>query len=91
MLLHRHLEPELSFGNGETMLVRSALPDYLAGRPLRALEVDTEIGVVEVTRGGRSFIPDPSALAEPADLVTFAVATSALGRLRTFLDKELGT
>jgi trk system potassium uptake protein TrkA len=91
MLLHRHLEPELTFGNGETLLVRSALPDYLAGRPLRELEVDAEIRVVEVTRAGRSFIPEPAATAEPADLVTFAVATNALGRLRTFVNKELGT
>lgn len=91
MLLHRHLEPDLTFGNGETLLVRSALPDYLAGRPLRELEVDAEIRVVEVTRAGRSFIPEPAATAEPADLVTFAVATNALGRLRTFVNKELGT
>jgi trk system potassium uptake protein len=91
MLLHRHLEPELTFGNGETVLVRSALPDYLAGRPLRELEVDAEIRVVEVTRAGRSFIPEPAATAEPADLVTFAVATNALGRLRSFVNKELGT
>jgi trk system potassium uptake protein TrkA len=91
MLLHRHLEPDLTFGNGETLLVRSALPDYLVGRPLRELEVDAEIRVVEVTRAGRSFIPEPAATAEPADLVTFAVATNALGRLRTFVDKELGT
>ncbi|MEV4232459.1 TrkA family potassium uptake protein, partial [Streptomyces bobili] len=27
----------------------------------------------------------------PGDLVTFAVAATSLGRLRGFLDKELGT
>jgi len=91
MLLHRHLEPELTFGNSETLMVRSALPDYLAGRPLRELEVDGEIRVVEVTRAGRSFIPEPTTTAVPADLVTFAVATHALGRLRTFVNKDLGT
>ena len=91
MLQHRHLQPELTFGNGETVLVRSALPDYLTGRPLRSLEVDAEIRVVEVTRVGRSFIPETGAPAEAGDVVTFAVASSALGRLRTFLDRELGT
>ena len=91
MLQHRHLQPELTFGNGETLLVRSALPDYLAGRSLRSLEVDAEIRIVEVTRVGRSFIPEAGALAEPGDLVTFAVANSALGLLRTFVNKELGT
>jgi trk system potassium uptake protein len=91
MLLHRHLTAELTFGNGETLLVRSRLPAYLSGRRLTELEVDGEIRVVEVTRGGRSLIPSHTGMAEPDDLVTFAVAATALGRLRSFLDKELGT
>jgi trk system potassium uptake protein TrkA len=91
MLLNRHLTPELSFGNGETLLVRSQLPGYLAGRRLAEFDVDGEIRVVEVTRGGRSFVPAHSALAEDGDLVTFTVAATALGRLRGFLGKELGT
>ncbi|MEU8717412.1 TrkA family potassium uptake protein [Streptomyces sp. NPDC048663] len=91
MLLHRHLTTELAFGNGETVLVRSELPDWLSERPLTAFEVDGEIRVVEITRAGRSLLPSRGALAEPGDLVTFAVAATALGRLRGFLDKELGT
>ncbi|MFE2276377.1 potassium channel family protein [Streptomyces sp. NPDC059454] len=91
MLLHRHLSPELSFGNGETLLVRSDLPDYFVGRRLTEFEVDGEIRVVEVTRAGRSLIPAHSTPACAGDLVTFAVAATALGRLRAFLDKELGT
>jgi len=91
MLLHRHLSPELTFGNGETLLVRSQLPAYLTGRKLSEFEVDGEIRVVELTRGGRSLLPTDGAMAEPDDLVTFAVAATALGRLRGFLDKELGT
>ncbi|MGW5665940.1 potassium channel family protein [Streptomyces sp. NPDC003758] len=91
MLLHRHLTPELTFGNGETLLVRSELPAYLTGRRLTEFDVDGEIRVVEVTRGGRSLVPAHSTPAEPGDLVTFAVAATALGRLRGFLDRELGT
>ncbi len=91
MLLHRHLQPELTFGNGETLLVRSVLPDYLTGRPVHDLEVHAEIRVVEVTRAGRSFIPEPATIVAPGDLVTFAVASTALTRLRSFLNKELGT
>jgi len=91
MLLHRHLTPELTFGNGETLLVRSQLPAYLTGRKLSEFEVDGEIRVVELTRGGRSLLPAHGAMAERDDLVTFAVAANALGRLRGFLDKELGT
>ncbi|MGW3248783.1 potassium channel family protein [Streptomyces sp. NPDC001070] len=91
LLLHRHLAPELGFGDGETLLVRSSLPDYLTGRPLSAFEVDGEIRVAEVTRGGHSLVPSHHTLAEPGDVVTFTVAATALGRLRGFLDKELGT
>jgi len=91
MLLHRHLTPELTFGNGETLLVRSGLPSYVSGRRLAEFDVDGEIRVVEVTRGGRSLVPAHSTCVEPGDVVTFAVAATALGRLRGFLDKELGT
>jgi trk/ktr system potassium uptake protein len=91
LLVHRYLTPEASFGSGETLLVRERLPDYLAGRPLTDLEVDGEIRPVEVTRLGRSFVPGRASLAEAGDEVTFAVAATALGRLRDFLHKELGS
>ncbi|WP_030736901.1 TrkA family potassium uptake protein [Streptomyces sp. NRRL S-31] len=91
MLLHRHLTPELTFGNGETLLVRSQLPSYLSGRQTTEFDVDGEIRVVEITRAGRSLLPAHGVLAEPGDLVTFSVAATALGRLSGFLDKELGT
>jgi trk system potassium uptake protein TrkA len=91
LLVHRYLTPELSFGSGETLLVREQLPDYLDGRPLSELEVDGEIRPVEVTRLGRSFVPGRASLAEEGDVVTFAVTATGLGRLREFLHKELGT
>ena len=62
------------------MLVRSQLPAYLTGRRLSEFEVDGEIRVVELTRGGRSLLPAHGTVAEPDDLVTFAVGATALGR-----------
>ncbi|HZC51003.1 MAG TPA: TrkA family potassium uptake protein [Mycobacterium sp.] len=91
MLEYRHLEAALSFGNGETLIVRSSLPEYFTGRRLHELEVDAEIRVAEVSRTGRSFIPDRATTAAPDDVVTFVVAAHALDRLRGFLNKELGT
>jgi len=87
----RHLTPDQTYGNGETLLVRSRLPAYLTGRPLAELDIDGEVRVVEVSRGGRSFIPGQTATAAADDLITFAVAAGALGRLRANLDRELGT
>ncbi|MET0234292.1 MAG: TrkA family potassium uptake protein [Kibdelosporangium sp.] len=91
MLTHRHVNPEVGFGNGDTLLVRETLPAWFDGRPLRELEVDGEIRVIAVTRGGASFLPTHTSLAETDDAVSFAVAATALDRLRSFLDKELGT
>lgn len=85
MLRHSRLEPEQTFGNGETLLVRSPVPDYLAGRRADELNVAGEIQVVEVTRGGHSSIPGAGAELRAGDLVSFVVASSALGRLRGFL------
>ncbi|RSM85173.1 TrkA family potassium uptake protein [Kibdelosporangium aridum] len=91
MLSHRYVNREVSFGNGETLLVRETLPAWFAGRPLHELEVDDEIRVIAVTRGGASFLPRRGTVAEADDAVSFAVAATALDRLRSFLDKELGT
>lgn len=91
MLLHRDLEPEVTFGDGETLLFRSVLPHYLTGRRLRDLEVDGEIRVVEVTRQGRSLLPSHTTAAASGDVVTFAVAATSLRKVRAFLDRELGT
>jgi trk system potassium uptake protein TrkA len=90
LLFHRDLEPERTFGNGETLLVRSGVPGYLAGRLARELNVEGEIQVVEVTRGGRSIIPSPASPLQAEDLLTFVVTAESLGRLQGFLGKEFG-
>ena len=61
MLRHAPLEPEYTFGNGESLLVRAPVPDYLAGRQAAEFNVEGEITAIEVTRGGHSMIPGPGA------------------------------
>ena len=85
MLRHPRLEPERTFGNGETLLVRSPVPAYLAGRRMAELDVPGEIQVVEVSRGGHSTIPAGSTTLQAGDVVSFVVAAGSLGRLRSFL------
>lgn len=85
MLRHRHLEPEHTFGDGELLLVRSPVPEYLAGRQFKELEVPGEIKVVEVTRNGHATIPSTEAVLKGGDVVSFVVASSSLRRLRGFL------
>ncbi|MBV8159690.1 MAG: TrkA family potassium uptake protein [Acidimicrobiia bacterium] len=90
LLFHKELAPDLTFGNGENLLVRSTVPAYLEGRSVSEFNVEGEIMVVEVTRGGRSVIPGPATMIEPGDILSFVVATTSLGRLKSFLNKELG-
>ncbi len=85
MLRHAPLEPAYTFGNGETLLVRATIPDYLAGRQAAEFNVEGEITAVEITRGGRSLIPGPGAELRRGDRVSFVVASTALERLRSFL------
>jgi trk system potassium uptake protein TrkA len=91
MLRHRYVDPMAEFGNGETVLVREQVPDYLAGRRLAEFDVDGEIRTVEVSRLGRSIVPGPATTIEVGDVVTFAVAAGALDRLRAFIRRDLGT
>lgn len=85
MLRHRLLDPEYTFGNGESLLVRAPVPDYLAGRHASEFNVEGEIWVVEITRGGHSLIPGAGATLRDGDRVSFIVASGALGRLKSFL------
>ncbi len=85
MLHHPRLEPAHTFGDGDTHLVRSPVPDYLAGRRVSDFNVPGEIQVVEVTRAGHSSIPVAGTTLQKGDLVSFVVASGSLTRLRSFL------
>jgi len=85
LLHHSPLEPEYTFGNGETLLVRATIPDYLAGRHAAEFNVEGEITAAEITRGGHSLIPGPGAELRRGDRVGFVVASASLERLRSFL------
>ncbi len=86
LLRHRRLDPEVVFGNGESLLVRSSLPDYLSGRRVSEFNVEGEIHVVEITRAGHSLLPGSSTTWRKGDFVSFIVAAGALERLHGFLD-----
>ena len=88
-LHHLTLEPHQTFGHDETLLVRSIIPDYLAGRRVAELNVPGEIQVVELSRAGHSRIPEHSTPLEGGDVVSFVVAAASLGRLKSFLHVRL--
>lgn len=85
LLHHEALEPQHTFGNGEIVLVRSAVPGYLAGRSASEFNVPGEIKVVELSRTGHSMIPESSTTLHTGDVLSFVVASSSLSRLKGFL------
>lgn len=85
MLRHRPLDPEYDFGNGESVLVRAPVPDYLEGRLSSEFDVEGEIRVVEITRGGHSLIPGSGSTLRASDRMSFVVASASLARLKSFL------
>lgn len=87
LLHHEALEPSLTFGNGETLLVRTRLPAYLTGRAVSELNVPGEIQVVEVTRHGHSIVPEPTTVLGERDTVSFVVVASSLSRLHSFVGR----
>lgn len=89
LLFHRDLEPAYSFGNGEALLVHSAVPPYLEGRRLTEFNVEGEIEVVAVTRAGRALIPGKATMVHAGDRLSFVVASTSLPRLESFLEREL--
>ncbi len=84
-LRHRVLDPEYTFGNGESLLVRAPAPLYLDGRLVREFNVEGEISVVEITRGGHSLVPGAGTTISAGDRLSFVVALSAMDRLKGFL------
>lgn len=86
-LTHRVLAPEQSFGAGESILVRSDIPDYLEGRAADTFDVDGEIRVVEITRHGHSLVPGRGSILHRGDVVSFVVAAGSVTRLRDFLGR----
>ncbi len=85
LLRHRPLDPDYTFGNGESVLVRASTPDYLEGRRASEFDVEGEIRVVEITRGGHSLIPGSATSLQAGDRLSFVVASASLERLRGFL------
>ncbi len=85
LLLHRPLEPDYTFGNGETVLVRAPVPDYLDGRAVTEFAIEGEISVAEITRAGHSTIPGSGTTLRKGDRVSFVVTANSLQRLHSFL------
>lgn len=85
LVLHPALVRDLTLGDGDVQLIRSAIRPRLVGRTVRDLSVPGEINVVAVVRGGKSFIPTDGTAFHDGDVLEIAVATSAMSRLKSMM------
>lgn len=76
---------EWSDGTGSLHLVERIVPDHLAGRPVSAFNVDNEVRVVGIIRGGLGRVSIDGLFAQEDDVFEFLVTTGGLGDLQTLL------
>jgi trk system potassium uptake protein len=84
LLSYSELEPVASLGDGVDVLdVR--LPPLLAGRPVSDLAMPGVIQVAAISRGGKTFLPQPETRFEADDLLHVVVLAGATEHLAALL------
>jgi Trk K+ transport system NAD-binding subunit len=73
---------------GTIHLVERILPDHLAGRPLKDLNVGHDVSVVGVVRGGKGRLDAAEIFAQEDDTVTFMVTNKGLAELNDILRSQ---
>jgi len=85
LLIHKSLDPIMSFGNGEVSLLQVEIPPHLVNRMVKDIAVPAEINVVAITREGQAFIPITGTEFHEGDVVHLVVIASAMDRISDLL------
>jgi trk/ktr system potassium uptake protein len=85
MLLHTTTEVRDTFGGGEVLRVRVPVPPHLVGKPPTSLNVDGEIIVAGVSRGGKGFIPSSDSTMQEGDFLIAMVGKDHMDDLEAML------
>lgn len=88
LIEYSELEPELTYGNGEVVMISIETPPDLVGRMVKHLTVSGEICVVAITRNESAFIPLMGSEIQRGDLIHIAVLAAAIDRLRELIGLE---
>jgi trk system potassium uptake protein TrkA len=84
LLSYSELEPVASLGS-DVDILDVAVPPLLVGRPVDVITVPGEIQVAAISRGGRTFLPQPATRLEPGDLLHLVVLAAATDHLVALL------
>lgn len=90
LLTHTNLDPVMTFGNGEVVLIGIEAPPRLVSRRVTNLTVPGEVNVTAITRQGKAFLPTLGTEFRAGDLVHLAVLASAMERLEDLLGLSEG-
>lgn len=80
LLSYSELEPVASLGS-EVDILDLRAPPLLVGRPISSISRPGEIQVAAISRGARTFLPQPGTLIEADDLLHLVVLASATDHL----------
>lgn len=80
LLSYSELEPVASLGS-EVDILDLRAPPLLVGRPISSISRPGEIQVAAISRGARTFLPQPGTLIEDDDLLHLVVLASATDHL----------
>lgn len=85
LLTHRELDPVLTFGGGEAVVISIDTPPSWIGRAARHINVPGEILVTAITRQDRALLPLSGTELQAGDVVHLTVRADALDRIAEWL------
>ncbi len=88
MLTHSELDPLITFGSGEVLVLTLPVSVRLMGRMAKDLTIPGEIAVTAVTRQGSAFLATGGTAFRSGDLIHLTLAAGAVDRLKTLVDLE---
>ena len=85
LLTHRELDPVLTFGGGEAVVISIDTPPSWIGRAAKHINVPGEILVTAITRQDRALLPLSGTELQAGDVVHLTVRADALDRIAEWL------
>jgi trk system potassium uptake protein TrkA len=85
LLTHADLDPVMTFGSGEVVMLTLEAPPQLVGRSVKHISVPGEIGVVAITREGQAIMPVFGTEIRMGDTLHLSVLASSMERIEILL------
>ncbi len=85
LLTHADLDPVMTFGRGEVVIIAIEAPPHWVGRTVNNITAPGEAIVVSITRKDQAMIPLSGAEFRSGDLIHLAVLASAMERIEELL------